>query len=43
MSLFNRAEVVDLNFTRRVEEGNFPDSKTHSINSGQGVACKEVV
>jgi len=43
MSLFNRAEVVDLNFTRRVEEGNFPDSKTHSLNSGQSLSSSELV
>ena len=29
MSLFNRAEVVDLNFTSHVKSGNFPPEKTH--------------
>ena len=43
MSLFNRAEVVDLNFTRRVKEGNLPDSKTHSLNSGQSLSTLELV
>ena len=43
MSLFNRAEIVDQNFTKRVEEGNFPDSKTHSLNSGQSLSNTELV
>ena len=28
MSLFNRAEIIDQNFTRRVESGNFPEAKS---------------
>ena len=43
MSLFNWAEIVDQNFTKRVEEGNFPDSKTHSLNSGQSFSNSELV
>ena len=28
MSLFNRAEVIDQNFTRWVESGNLPEAKS---------------
>ena len=32
MSLFNRAEVVDSNFTKRVKEGSLPEPKIDSLN-----------
>ena len=32
MSLFNRAEVVDFNFTKRVKEGSLPEPKIDSLN-----------
>ena len=38
MSLFNRAEVVDSNFTKRVKEGSLPEPKIDALNSDQYIS-----
>ncbi len=43
MSLFNRAEVVDFNFTKRVKEGNFPDSKSDLFKSDHCITNSEFI
>ena len=43
MSLFNRAKVVDFNFTKRVKEENFPESKIHLLNSDQYISNSELI
>ena len=43
MSLFNRAEVVDVNFTKWVGEGRFPDSKTHLSSSDQNISNSDLI
>ena len=43
MSLFNRAEVVDFNFTKRVKEGSLPESKIDSLNSDQYISNIDLI
>ena len=43
MSLFNRAEVVDLNFTKRLKEGNLPEPKIDSLNSDQYISNIDLI
>ena len=43
MSLFNRAEVVDLNFTKRVKEGSLPEPKIDSLNSDQYISNIDLI
>ena len=43
MSLFNRAEVVDFNFTKRVKEGNLPESKIDSLNLDHYISNTDLI
>ena len=43
MSLFNRAEVVDKNFTSRIKEGKLPDSRTHLSNKNQSISDSDLI
>ena len=43
MSLFNRAKVVDSNFTKLVKEENFPESKIDLLNSDQCISNSELI
>ena len=43
MSLFNRAEVVDKNFTSRIKEGKLPDSTTHLSNKNQSISDLDLI
>ena len=43
MSLFNRAEVVDKNFTSRIKEGKLPDSRTHLSNKNQSISDLDLI
>ena len=43
MSLFNRAEVVDKNFTSRIKEGKLPDSRTHLPNKNQSISDLDLI
>ena len=43
MSLFNRAEVVDNNFTHRVQEGEFPESKTNVSLSSTNISKANLI
>ena len=43
MSLFNRAEVVDFNFTKRVKEGSLPEPKIDSLNSDQYISNIDLI
>ena len=43
MSLFNRAEVIDSNFTRFVKEGNLPQSKSRLFLSQTNIRSSELI
>ena len=43
MSLFNRAKVVDSNFTKLVKEENFPESKIELLNSDLCISNSELI
>ena len=43
MSLFNRAEVVDKNFTSRIKEGKLPNSRTHLSNKNQSISDSDLI
>ena len=43
MSLFNRAEVVDKNFTNRIKEEKLPDSRTHLLNKNQSISDSDLI
>ena len=43
MSLFNRAEVIDQNFTRWVESGNLPEAKSEQNLSRNGILKTDLI
>ena len=43
MSLFNRAEVIDQNFTQWVDSGDFPQSKSNSSLSRSNIKKTDLV
>ena len=43
MSLFNRAEVIDQNFTRMVESVNFPEAKSEQKLSKNDILKTDLI